>query len=194
MDRWIGFHRQRLNERSMQSIDQLSRLPQEIPLTPRKYEFLSSQMENRRTFLEYVYTYIHSRLFDTIPFVERVLTYLGVFPRSQRLDPFVYRGAFVAGQIRASFKRYLRRARGRKERTSGLLSWHEIRATPIPLLFLFSSPSLLFSSFFVLYPVSISFRHTIVIVSTGEGLHRSRKLARTFRRDARGNARSYRWK
>lgn len=45
--------------------------------------------------------------------------------------------AFVAGQIRASFKRYLRRARGRKERTSGLLSWHEIRATPIPLLFLF---------------------------------------------------------
>lgn len=152
MDRWIGFHRQRLNERSMQSIDQLSRLPQEIPLTPRKYEFLSSQMENRRTFLEYVYTYIHSRLFDTIPFVERVLTYLGVFPRSQRLDPFVYREAFVAGQIRASFKRYLRRARGRKERTSGLLSWHEIRATPIPLLFLFSSPSPLFLPFLFYTP------------------------------------------
>ena len=43
----------------------------------------------------YIYIYIHSRLFDAIPFVERVLTYLEVFPRSQRLDPFVYRGELL---------------------------------------------------------------------------------------------------
>lgn len=132
MDRWIEFHRNRSTS---------SRVPpREIPLTPKKYEFLSSREKSVDIprIRVYIYIYIHSRLFDTIPFVERVLTYLEVFPRSQRLDPFVYRGAFVAGQIRASFKRYLRRARGRKERTSGLLSWHEIRATPNSL-FCFSS-------------------------------------------------------
>lgn len=130
MDRWIEFHRNRSTSSRAPPRNTIN--PEEIwiSLLPWKIGGHSSNT--------CIYIYIHSRLFDTIPFVERVLTYLEVFPRSQRLDPFVYRGAFVAGQIRASFKRYLRRARGRKERTSGLLSWHEIRATPNSL-FCFSS-------------------------------------------------------
>ena len=60
------------------------------------------------------------------------------------------------------------------------------RSEQRPSLFSFSS---FFFFFFVLYPVSISFRHTIPIVSTREGLYPSRKLARTFRRGTRAETR-----
>ena len=53
--RWIEF------QRTIDAIDRPT--SRETPLTPKKYEFLSSQMENRWTFLEYmcIYIYISTR-------------------------------------------------------------------------------------------------------------------------------------
>ena len=98
--------------------------------------------------------------------------------------------AFVAGQIRASFKRYLRRARGRKERTSGLLSWHEIRATPIPLLFLFFF--LLLFCFIPCFYILPS--HDPDSFDQGGVISKSKTRSYVSKRNARGNARSYRCK
>lgn len=186
MNRWIEF------QRTIDAIDRPT--SRETPLTPKKYEFLSSQMENRWTFLEYVCIYIYiyplaivrrDSFCRTRSYVSRGISTI------PKVGSFCVQGrAFVAGQIRASFKRYLRRARGRKERTSGLLSWHEIRATPIPLLFLFFF--LLLFCFIPCFYILPS--HDPDSFDQGGVISKSKTRSYVSKRNARGNARSYRCK